>query len=578
MRCMESLILEKVNGGLLFLYGSETKREFGQNLEAFLAELYGNVQFSILGTCEADGAHEVVYSTVGSLQRFEGSRVACEGLEERLESGSNVAVCGVIRLPGDSELDCVQVHSGMLMEYGGRKLGKIVFHDNLRALKHDCGAGVDEYILNQVVASYYNVWVRDALGEQLDWNVAKLEGIREISGALGLFDLGQLLSHLMSVYVRLTEAQVGSIVLEGDIADDVEWGLSGEVLDKLRWRDGRGIRNVVMESREPLLVRGYAGDTRFEPIEQVAIESLLCVPLVSKACVLGTVNLVNSSPAKLGMFTERDKDTVVTISSLAASSVENAILHNDLLEKERIKANLQIARDIQQGMYPKCGLTIPGYEMAWVSRSCDETGGDYFDFVGMGDGRSGFVIGDVSGHGIGAALLMAAGRANLRALLSVKTDLKDIIERLNDLLASDMDADRFITLCLAVLNPNTNEVSYVNAGHDPPLVFRSDRGGFELLRSTGMPLGMLAGLPYEVGEVSCLASGDILLLSTDGVWEALSPEGERFGKNRLGQALCESAGGDPKAVIENILGRVELFTKGRPHADDLTLVAVKRVR
>jgi sigma-B regulation protein RsbU (phosphoserine phosphatase) len=277
------------------------------------------------------------------------------------------------------------------------------------------------------------------------------------------------------------------------------------------------------------------------------------------------------------MFTEIDKRCVVTVSSLTATAIENAILHRDMIEKERFKANLQMARTIQRGMYPLEGLEIAGYDMAWWSQSCDETGGDYFDFLKLENDGAGFAIGDVAGHGIGAALLMATGRANLRALLSVKTDLKEVMERLNGLLFEDMEDETFMTMFIGCLNHREHTVEYVNAGHDQPLLYHRATNDVTTLTSTGIPLGMLRDSKYGTGDAQRLFPGDVMLLTTDGVWEATCAKDEHFGKERLQSLLATHAGETARGLVDRIRREVETFTGSVRYVDDFTLVVIKRV-
>jgi sigma-B regulation protein RsbU (phosphoserine phosphatase) len=334
----------------------------------------------------------------------------------------------------------------------------------------------------------------------------------------------------------------------------------------------------VLATGQPIFLRGYSQDPRFEPAGDFNIESFLCVPLVSKERVLGAVSLVNVGLARGGAISESEMASITTLASLASTAIENAILHRDMIEKERIKANLDIARTIQRGMYPVRGLEIPGYDMAFFTRACDETGGDYFDFISLDDDRSAFVVGDVSGHGIGAALFMASGRANVRALLSVKNDLKEVMDRMNDLLASDMDDENFMTLFVGCLNHHDNSLTFVNAGHDEPLIYRARDRSVEQLDTTGLPAGMMEGWSYDVATARPLEPGDVLLLTTDGVWEGKNRAGERFGKPRLKEALALHAGGAPQDLVDAILKTVEAYAQGILHPDDFTVVAIKRTR
>ncbi len=575
---MESLILEKLNGGLLYLYNAQSKKDFCGHLESFLAELFRRVNLSILFPADGDKTFYLEYSSGIEARGFDRQFVASEELGSIFREGKDrefsSGAAPVVLIDGQA----LPVLLVKVICTGDAALGLMVFHEPLVSLEGEEVATLEGYIFDHVFTAFQQSSSRDALVERLEGSDAKLQAISEIGDLLGHLDLEILLSHLIAVYTRLTEAQVGSVVLEGKLAADVEWGLPRAVLDQIRERGGRSLSSIVAEKGEPMLVRGYSQDPRFEPVEAFNIDSFLCVPLTSKERVLGTVNLVNGGMSKGGTFTEVDTASVVTISSLAATAIENAILHRDLLEKEHIKASLQIARTIQRGMYPVDGLVIPGYDMAWLTRSCDETGGDYFDFLALGEDHAGFVIGDVSGHGIGAALLMASGRANLRALLSVKTDLKEVMDRLNDLLAKDMDDEKFMTLFVGGLNYRDHNVAFVNAGHDQPLLFRRASKSVQDLDSTGLPLGMMPGWSYDVGNAGSLEPGDVLLLTTDGVWEAANSNAERFGKDRLRAALSEAADGSAQQIVDTILKSVEGYTAGVPHPDDITLVVLKRLK
>ncbi|MBI4601082.1 MAG: SpoIIE family protein phosphatase [Planctomycetes bacterium] len=574
---MDSLTLEKLNGGLLYLYGAASRKDFGMHLECFLAELFESPRFSILVKAAGEDEFYLEHTSVTALPDFERPTLvspelgrACRARkDQRFDPGG----APTIAFGGEAW----PVRTAHVIDDGGEAVGVLALHGDLVPQGGEEAAELEEYILNHVSSAFQQVAGRESLREGLEASDLRLQAIREVGEVLGQLDLETLLSHLMAVYMRLTEAQAGSVTLEGSIGPDVEWGLPRSVLERIRESGGQPLAAKAAASAQTIFVRGYGQDPRFDALQDFSVESFLSAPLLSKGRVLGTVNLVNVGSSKAGLLQDTSAGALVTISSLAATAIENAVLHRDLLEKERIKANLQIARTIQRGMYPVRVLEIPGYDMAWLTRSCDETGGDYFDFFALGDERACFVIGDVSGHGIGAALLMATGRANLRALLSVKEDLKDVMDRLNDLLSRDMDAEKFMTLFLGCLDHRRHQLHFVNAGHDQPLLCRARDGGVQDLETTGVPLGMMPGWSYDLGPAVDLAPGDALLMTTDGVWEATSPEGERFGKERLRAALARHAAGRAQEIVDAILVEVERYTRGLAHPDDLTLGVVKRV-
>ncbi|MCA8962660.1 MAG: SpoIIE family protein phosphatase, partial [Planctomycetes bacterium] len=303
----------------------------------------------------------------------------------------------------------------------------------------------------------------------------------------------------------------------------------------------------------------------------VHVDSYLCLPLVSKSRVLGAVNLVNSS------CTEMDREVLMTICSLAATSIENALLYQDSLEKERYQESLKIARDIQMKLYPATAPDIAGLDIASRTESCDETGGDYFDFLPHDDGSGmTMVIGDVSGHGIGAALHMVSARAGLRAMCGSSSSLSDVLGALNDQLEKDMETEQFMTMFVSTLS-RRDPLRFVSAGHDAPCVFRAEDRSIDQLDATGMPLGLFPGVPYSIGEVPPLGAGDVLLAMTDGVWEVHDPVGEMLGKERIAEIFCDLCQQHDSAdrIADGILAAVNEYTAGSPQRDDVTLVVIR---
>lgn len=572
---MESTILEKLSSGLLFLYTAGGRKDLCIYLDHYFAELFHKASFSVLSVTDEPGVYLVEHSTGIDLPAYERQYTRCRELDVALSRRTDTIFSELSPPAFSVQGQSLPLRILRLLDWGPGASGVVVFHDLLEPQIPGELEGLTDYVLDHVVTAFQLAGRHDLQADLLECSQAKLDGISEIISLVGQFELPALLIHLISVYTRLTEAQVGSIVLEGKVNTDIEWGLPRAALDLIREKGGTPLHRIATETRSPVLVRGYSSDPRFEPLPEFNLESYLSIPLITKQQVLGTVNLANG---RAGGFTEMDRAAMLTISSIAAGIIENAILHNDLIEKERIKASLQLARSIQQGMYPTRALEIPGYELAWVTQSCDETGGDYLDFFPMGATETALAVGDVSGHGIGAALLMASGRANLRALLSVKSDLADVVGRLNDLLGADLDGAKFMTLFLAALDASRHTVTYVNAGHDQPFLYRAADGSVDQCETTGLPVGMMPGWTYEKRSTRSLEPGDCLLITTDGVWEAASRTGERFGKARLKDSLVQHAGRAPRELIDAILKDVLAYTRGVPHPDDVTVLLLKRVQ
>ena len=236
---------------------------------------------------------------------------------------------------------------------------------------------------------------------------------------------------------------------------------------------------------------------------------------------------------------------------------------------------MRVAHEIQQGLFPKAAPRLRGYDLAGLSESAEETGGDYYDFIPMAGGCVGLVVGDVTGHGIGPALLMAETRAYLRILADENTDVGQILTRANRVLNEDIDPERFVTLLFVMLDPKAGVIRYASAGHPPGLwldVAGQPKGE---LKRTGIPLGLRADTEYTVSKDLPLASGDLLALMTDGVEESLTAENELFGKERILDFLADHQANRAKKIVTRLhdAGRAHESEDHQP--DDFTTIVLK---
>jgi len=273
-------------------------------------------------------------------------------------------------------------------------------------------------------------------------------------------------------------------------------------------------------------------------------------------------------------FTDEDRDVARALARQARAALEHARLQRVRDEKRRQDRELQIAREIQEGLLPPRPPVVPGFELAGRSRPCYEVGGDSYDWIPLDDGRLALVVADVAGKGTPASLLMASVHASVQ-LLAGTTKPSLLAARLNGFLAARAPASRFVTLFYAELDPRTRRLAYVNAGHVPP--YRVARGGaVSRLISGGPALGLLAEATYEVGEVT-LAPGDVLAVVTDGVTEAMAPDDEEFGDERVCETLRALGRGAAEAetVLASLVAAAERWTGGRRFGDDLTALILR---
>lgn len=254
----------------------------------------------------------------------------------------------------------------------------------------------------------------------------------------------------------------------------------------------------------------------------------------------------------------------------------------DVTERKRTERALQeseeqmrVAREIQQHLFPKSAPGVPGFEIAGVSQPAEAMGGDYFDYLEMIHGCLGLVVGDVTGHGVGPALLMAEARAYLRLLTKNSNDVGEIMTRANAALAQDVGTERFVTLLLARLDPKTRALTYVNAGHPSGYVFAPSGEIRSTLKRTSLPLGIRADTVYASAGAITLSPGEIVLLLTDGFEEAVDAEDRVFGMDRVFNVVRQHREKPAKEIVRALCDAVHHFLKGVPQEDDVTVIVAK---
>jgi serine phosphatase RsbU (regulator of sigma subunit) len=245
-------------------------------------------------------------------------------------------------------------------------------------------------------------------------------------------------------------------------------------------------------------------------------------------------------------------------------------------ELERVNHDLDIARSIQQGLLPERPPGFEQFDIAGWNQPADQTGGDYFDWQVLPDGRVAVSLADATGHGIGPALVSASCRAYARASFLAGGAQNGVLENLNGLLAGDLSANRFVTFAVVFLEPVSGNVRVLSAGHGPILWYKHATEKIENLEAHGIPLGMIAGVKYSHGTEGFLAAGDILALATDGFYEWTDPDGEEFGLARLEAVIRDSRDLTSNQIIENMRSAVVSFCRGTKQQDDLTAVILKR--
>jgi serine phosphatase RsbU (regulator of sigma subunit) len=336
------------------------------------------------------------------------------------------------------------------------------------------------------------------------------------------------------------------------------------------------VRDRVLNSGASLLVRDAAQDAAFNKRVSIVgqnIRTLMAVPLQTRDQIIGIVYV--DSPSLIREFTKDDLSFLTVMANIAAIRIEQTRHAEDEQKRQLIERELDQAAEIQRGFLPAVAPRIRGVELAGYNAPCRTVGGDYYDFFPYGESRVALVLGDVSGKGMPASLLMMGLQARVEALIDEPKSLAEVTTRLNRLTAAKCPPNRFITFFMCILDGDTGELTYCNAGHNPPIVVRTS-GAREQLKGGGPVLGILKSIEYKE-FTNHLDIGDCLVIYSDGVTEAADPDSEEFETDRLGAAMAKNLTKPAATILAEVNRAVAEFTRGAPQSDDITLIVVRRV-
>lgn len=350
---------------------------------------------------------------------------------------------------------------------------------------------------------------------------------------------------------------------------EVVRGYNTEDLTDLHLKVGEGIIGYVAQTGEPVISPDVSDDTRYINARRET-RSEMVAPIIANDEIVGVFDLESD---RFNAYTEDDLQVLLLLTSQVAIIVEKAMLHEQLVEKKRLEAQLEIARQVQLTLLPARHPQLEGFDISAYNFSTEEVSGDYYDFVRIYEDQLGLVIADVSGKGVPAALLMAFLRASLRAAIHTGYAPNISMAKVNYLLWESIENNQFVTAFYGVLDATNRTLAYTNAGHNPPLLMDKDGTG-RFIERGGLPLGMFADaryyeyyLPIELGQT--------LVLYTDGATEAANGSGEEYGRERLEQAVRDARGQSARDLISFIYSDVLAWTEGRGVSDDVTFVVVK---
>jgi sigma-B regulation protein RsbU (phosphoserine phosphatase) len=322
------------------------------------------------------------------------------------------------------------------------------------------------------------------------------------------------------------------------------------------------------------MISDVSADKHFRlPNEAQNVKSLLCVPMRMKGRMVGVLAVFNKTGGE--PFTESDQRLLTIIAAQSAHVIENARLYEEEQALVRIEQELQTARDIQRRLLPKASPDIPCYDIAGRSEAARRVGGDYFDFIATEGGPTAICLADVSGKGVTASLLMANTQATVRSQALSGGTLAEQLYRANRLLYSSTEDNKFVTMFYSVLDPTKHELLYSNAGHNPPALYRGDADPV-LLEAGGPVLGVLPQFTFEQSALT-FEIGDLLVIYTDGISEAMNSALDEYGEDRLHRFVRDHQDAPSAKLIDQIFDDVKLFCGEAPQTDDMSMIVMRRI-
>jgi len=408
-------------------------------------------------------------------------------------------------------------------------------------------------------------------------------GLLRLAGEIGREpDLKGLLEKILQKSRPWMRTEACSIFLPdpatGELVIHSAYGDSTPQLGSLRVPAGKGIVGAAMEGRKMIRVDDVSRDVRFfaKADEQTGwkTRALLAAPLLDGDECLGVIEFLN--PTGRAVFSPQDEEYMEYFSGLVSSALVRIRAHDAALERAQVQRDLDLAREMQQGLLPKefpGKEQAPGVEMFARLDPAKEVSGDLYDFFTVEPGKMCFVVGDVSGKGVAAGLFMAVTRTLIRATAVSGRRPMEILQKVNAQLCAENPANLFVTMILGLLDTATGQMEYGQGGHNPPILVPT-KGEPVYEPSGGMPLGVFEDAQFGQRRLE-LKPGETLLVYTDGVTEAMNPKRELFGEDRLKAAVQGQVNRSPESLTQKVVEAVVKFASGAEPSDDITLLAIR---
>lgn len=413
--------------------------------------------------------------------------------------------------------------------------------------------------------------------QRLKRAVEELTIINDLARAIGAsLSSQEIMNTIIRRSLRAVNAEQGVITLVHDQPSEPTKTLVRTMSDSTEheaFHLDQSLLGWMQINKKPLSMRDPHHDPRFRGLRlDSSIKCLLCVPMLVKSELKGVLTVTNKKDAS--EFSQEDQRLLAIIAAQSAQIVETARLYEEEKALGRVREELRLASEIQLGLLPKINPEIRNYQIAGFSMPAQVVGGDYFDFIPIDEGRLAICLGDVSGKGLPAALLMSNLQATIRGQTILGQSPRECMKRSNRLMYESTDPHKFATLFYGIMDTRTHELAYSNAGHDLPFFFSEGSDPIRL-ESGGLILSVMEDFAYEEGIVR-FNPGDLLVIYSDGITDATNEYEEQFGEEQLLEVLKGSTDLQPQELIEKITASVNQFAGGRPQMDDMTVVVVKR--
>ena len=415
-------------------------------------------------------------------------------------------------------------------------------------------------------------------------NGDRLKLLMKLTGQINSnLDLDSLLLDIIKAVKQIMDCEASSLMLYDEDKDclvlSIPTGPATEAVSGKEIPKDQGIGGWVFTNLEPVIVNDVNQDDRFlGDIEPAVFETrnIICVPLLNEQEeVIGVIQALNRKGNR--DFSENEIPIFQALANQAAIAIENARLHEQQKQKMLLEQKLDLARSIQSGFAPEKAPDLPEYEIAGITQPATWVGGDYYDFISSNNGTEVLALGDVTGKGIPASLLMASVRSVLRTQFENDHPLPKTIELVNRSIHRDTPITKFITMFCGELDPMTHTFSYINAGHTDAFHLDYEAQEITHLNSGGLMLGIMDDETYEQGAIG-LEPGQQIIIYSDGINEAQNTAGDLYGEVRFKEWLLNHPDYTPQETIDRLIEDVKAFSESDEQHDDITLIVLKRTQ